>query len=187
MFYWATDRTYPQLKHHNVFLARDYRASFDRIFHDHTLPDDPSFYIHVPNRTDPTAAPSGCDNLMVLVPVGHLDPTIEQDWAALQGRARRAVLEKLAQEGITDLEQRLKFEVSYLPHDWQEMFNLAKGAAFGLGHNFMQVGYLRPHNRHDRYHNLYFVGASTHPGTGLPPVLLSARLMEKRILKEQPD
>lgn len=65
------------------------------------------------------------------------------------------------------------------------MYNLAKGAAFGLSHNFWQVGYLRPHNRHGRYRNLYFVGASTHPGTGLPIVLLSARLAVERILKEQ--
>jgi phytoene dehydrogenase-like protein len=64
------------------------------------------------------------------------------------------------------------------------MYNLAKGAAFGLSHNFMQVGYLRPHNRHHRYSNLYFVGSSTHPGTGLPMVLLSARLTTERILKE---
>jgi len=74
--------------------------------------------------------------------------------------------------------------VSYTPRDWFNVYNLAKGAAFGLSHNFMQVGYLRPHNRHHRYGNLYFAGSSTHPGTGLPMVLLSARLTTERILKE---
>ncbi len=185
MFYWGVDKVYPQLGTHNVFLADDYRTSFDRIFNDHLLPDEPSFYVHAPARTDPSASPAGQDTLMVLVPAGHLDAGIAQDWNELQARARSAVIRRLsASVGIADLEQHLKFEVSYTPRDWLSMYNLAKGAAFGLSHNFMQVGYLRPHNRHHRYSNLYFVGSSTHPGTGLPMVLLSARLTTERILKE---
>jgi phytoene dehydrogenase-like protein len=121
---------------------------------------------------------------MVLVPVGHLDEAAEQDWARLQTRARSEVLRRLADVGVTDLDQHLKFEVSYTPRDWLSMYNMAKGAAFGLGHDFFQVGYLRPQNRHRRYRNLYFAGGSTHPGTGLPLVLLSARLTTERILKE---
>lgn len=69
---------------------------------------------------------------------------------------------------------------------YRRIWNLAKGATFGLSHNVMQVGYLRPHNRHKRYKNLYFVGASTHPGTGVPIVLLSAMLIEERLKREQP-
>jgi phytoene desaturase len=184
MFYWGVDKVYPQLGHHNVFLAGDYRASFDRIFNDHTLPDDPSLYVHAPARTDPSAAPEGQDTLMVLVPVGHIDDAESQDWEALKAHARAATMQRLADVGVTDLEQHLKFEVSYTPHEWQTLYNLEKGAAFGLSHNFMQVGYLRPQNRHARYRNLYFAGASTHPGTGLPIVLLSARLTTERILKE---
>ena len=184
MFYWGVDRVYPQLFPHNVFLAGDYRASFDRIFQDYTLPDDPSFYVHAPARVDPDAAPPGQDTLMVLVPAGHLQEGIEQDWQAWQERARCTVLQGLKQVGVHDLEQHIKFEVSYTPHDWRSNYNLAKGAAFGLSHNFAQVGYLRPQNRHRRYGNLYFAGASTHPGTGLPIVLLSARLTTERILKE---
>lgn len=121
---------------------------------------------------------------MVLVPVGHIDDRARQDWSALQTQARAAVLARLAQQGMRDLEQHLKFEVSYTPRDWQSRYNLAKGAAFGLSHNFMQVGYLRPQNRHPRYRRLYFTGGSTHPGTGLPLVLISARLTTDRILKE---
>ena len=184
MFYWGVDKVYPQLGHHNVFLAGDYKASFDRIFEDHTLPDEPSFYVHAPARTDPTAAPPGEDTLMVLVPVGHLDEASSQDWPALQARARAAVFSRLADMGVTGLEKHLKFEVSYTPRDWLSLYNLAKGSAFGLSHNFTQVGYLRPQNRHKRYHNLYFAGASTHPGTGLPIVLLSAQLTTERILQE---
>ncbi|MBI5031235.1 MAG: phytoene desaturase [Chloroflexi bacterium] len=184
MFYWGVDKVYSQLGTHNIFLAGDYRASFDRIFKDHTLPDEPSFYVHAPARIDSTAAPAGQDTLMVLVPVGHLDDAANQDWSALQARARKTVLQKLEKLGASDLEQHIKFEVSYTPEDWQTQYNLAKGAAFGLSHNFMQVGYLRPQNRHPRYRNLYFAGSSTHPGTGLPLVLLSARLTTERILKE---
>lgn len=184
MFYWATDRTYPQFDVHNVFLSGDYRASFDRIFHDHTLPDQPSFYVHAPARVDPAAAPEGQDTLFVLVPVGHVDDHSAQDWDALAARSRSFVIRRLAELGVTDLEQHLKYEVTYTPREWMNIYNLAKGAAFGLSHNFWQVGYLRPHNRHARYRNLYFVGSSTHPGAGLPMALLSARLTTERILKE---
>jgi phytoene desaturase len=184
MFYWGVDRVYPQLGTHNVFLAGDYEGSFDRIFRDKSLPDEPSIYIHAPARVDPAAAPPGQDSLYALVPVGHLDEARGQEWPALQQQARTAVLRQLAGIGISDLESHLKFEFSYTPRDWQSRYNLARGAAFGLSHNFTQVGYLRPHNRHSRYQNLYFAGGSTHPGAGLPMVLLSARLTTERILKE---
>jgi phytoene dehydrogenase-like protein len=85
---------------------------------------------------------------------------------------------------VTDLQSHIKFEIVYQPKVWKERFNLVNGSAFGLSHNFTQVGYLRPQNRHKQYKNLYFTGASTHPGTGLPIVLLSAKLTTQRILKE---
>lgn len=205
MFYWAVrppgglevpggagpgtretlDTGLRKLLHHNVFLAdHQYRESFERIFRDHTLPDDPSFYICAPSRTDPSFVPAGGDSLMALVPIGHIDATKQQDSIALRDRARTSVLAGLEQMGIRGLSERLAFEETMGPPDYLEQLNLAKGAAFGLSHNFTQVGYLRPHNRHPRYANLYFVGASTHPGTGLPIVLLSARLVTERMLKE---
>lgn len=184
MFYWGVDRVVPQLDVHNVFLADDYRGSFDRIFKDHSLPDQPSFYVHAPARVDPSAAPPGQDTLFVLVPTGHLSEG--QDWQARRSQAREAVLSRLAEAGMPFLESQLKFEAAFTPHTWQSRYNLAKGAAFGLSHNFWQVGFLRPRNRHARYGNLYFTGSSTHPGTGLPMVLLSAKLTVERILKEMP-
>lgn len=133
----------------NFYSLGDYRLSFDRIFREHSMPNEPSFYINAPTRTDPSAAPPGEDSLMVLVPVGHLDDTRGQDWQTLRQRARATVLRRLAAEiGIGDLEDHLKFEISYTPLDWQGLYNLTKGAAFGLSHNFTQVGYLRPRNRH---------------------------------------
>lgn len=185
MFYWGVDKAYPQIAHHNVFLAGDYKTSFDKIFKQHELPEKPSFYVHAPARTDASAAPDGQDTLYVLVPVGHLDESNRQDWGALVARAREFVFERLAVElGADDLREHIKFEQVNTPITWKEQFNLQKGAAFGLSHNFMQVGYLRPQNRHAQFKNLYFAGASTHPGTGLPIVLLSARLTTERILQE---
>ena len=185
MFYWGVDKIYPQIAHHNVFLGGDYKASFDSIFDEHTLPDVPSFYIHAPARTDVTAAPIGQDTLYVLVPVGHIDGNSQQDWEELIDRARKTVFERLEKEmGITDIKDHIKFEIMNTPMTWKQKYNLEKGAAFGLSHNFWQVGYLRPRNKHAKIKNLYFTGASTHPGTGLPIVLLSARLTAERIMKE---
>jgi phytoene desaturase len=184
MFYWGLDTVYPQLGMHTVFLSGDYRAGFDRIFRDHALPVEPSVYVHAPARIDPSAAPPGRDTLLALVPVGHLDDEAIQDWDQLRAQARDAVLRRLAAIGVVDLEQHITAEFGYTPRDWRSIFNLARGAAFSLSHNVLQVGYLRPHNRHRRYRNLYFVGGSTHPGSGLPMVLLSAGLTTERILKD---
>jgi phytoene desaturase len=187
-FYWGVDRRYPQLEPHNLFLAGAYRQSFGHILQDHTMPEEPSFYLLAPARIDPSMAPEGQDTLMVVVPVGHINDAPRdrdsQDWDAIQQRARRFVLERLAQVGIYDLEEHIKFEVSYTPLDWQSRYNLTKGANLGLAHNLTQMGYLRPHNRHARYHNLYFVGASTHPGNGVATVLVSAHLTTERLLQE---
>ncbi|MCX6081656.1 MAG: phytoene desaturase family protein [Chloroflexi bacterium] len=189
MFYWAVDKQFPQIGLHNVFLAGDYKASFDQIFNDHKLPAKPSFYVHAPARVDAGAAPEGQDTLYVLVPVGHIDEDSQkpqQDWDEMVNRARENVFSRLEKDmGVSDLREHIKYEIINTPETWKEQFNLAKGAAFGLSHNFMQVGYLRPQNRHAQFKNLYFAGASTHPGTGLPIVLLSARLTTERILKEQ--
>lgn len=185
MFYWGVDNQYPQLMTHNLFVSGDYRYSMSQVFRDKSLPDEPNFYVHAPMRVDPTSAPPGQETLMVLVPCGRVDETRKQDFRALQSRARKSVLKRLCDIGITDLDQHLKFEISYTPRSWHSMYNISKGAAFGsLNHNFLQVGYLRPQNRHPRYHNLYFTGGSTHPGSGLPLTLISAKLTTERIFNE---
>jgi phytoene desaturase len=184
MFYWGLDKQYPQFGAHNLFLAEDYRQSLDRVLQDLTLSDEPTFYMHTPARVDPSLAPEGQDTLVVVMPVGHMNDTTPQDWAAVQKRARQLVLQRLAAIGADDLEEHIKFEVSYTPPDWLSRYNLTKGSILGLGHNLTQMGYLRPRNRHDRYRNLYFVGASTHPGSGLPAVLLSARFAAERVLQD---
>jgi phytoene desaturase len=184
MFYWGLDKQYPDLATHNLFLNGDYRQGFDAIFKNLTMPDEPNFYIHAPVRVDPSMAPIGHDTLVVAIPVGHINDKNPQDWSVIKSRARKFVLQRLAQVGLSDLESHIKFEVSGAPDDWQNRYNLTRGSTHGLSHKLTQMGYLRPHNRHHRYQNLYFVGASTHPGTGIPTVLVSARLVAERVLQD---
>lgn len=184
MFYWGLDKQYPGLGPHNLFLCGDYRQGFEDIFKRTSMPDEPNFYIHAPVRLDPSMAPAGHDTWYVAVPVGHIDDKISQDWAALQAKARKFILQRLAHLGFSDVEAHIQTEVSFLPGDWRDRYNLTRGSTHGLSHKLTQMAYLRPHNRHSRYHNLYFVGASTHPGTGVPTVLISARLAAERILEE---
>jgi phytoene desaturase len=183
-FFWGVDKTYSQLNPHTLFLADDYRANFDSIIRDLDLPANPCLYIHAPARLDPGMAPEGQDTLTAIVPVGHMSENGEQDWAAIRDRARRHVFRRLATLGITDLEEHLKFEVNFTPLSWRKRYNLRKGSTHGLCHNLTQLGYFRPRNRHSRYRNLYFVGASTHPGTGMPTAMVSGRLAAERIMDD---
>ncbi len=183
-FFWGVDKQLPSLPPHTLFLADDYRENFDSIINDLSIPDNPSLYVHAPARLDPSMAPPGEDTLIGIAPVGHLDETGEQDWKAIRRRARQAIFSRLAQRGITDLEDHIKFEVNFTPLSWRKRYNLVKGSTHGLCHNLTQLGIMRPSNRHPRYHNLYFVGASTHPGTGVPTTLVSARLTATRLLEE---
>jgi len=147
--------------------------------------DEPSFYIHAPTRIDPSMAPQGQDTLMIAIPIGHLEEDEEaQNWSEIKRQVKEYVLKRLERLGIDDLEEHLEFEINLTPEYWENRYNLTKGSAHGLSHDLLQMGYLRPHNRHRRYRNLYFVGASTHPGTGMPTVLVSARLVTERILRE---
>ncbi len=184
-FHWGVDKTYPQLRQHNVFLSDDFKIGLDMIFKEKSVSDNPSFYIHAPSRTDPTSAPPGHDTISVVVASGHLDKDFNQDWKAQKERTRAAVIRRLRKLGLEDLEEHIKFEICFTPEDWENACNISRGSVFGsLGHNIFQMGYFRPHNRHDKYKNLYFAGGSTHPGNGIPNVLISAKLVSERILKE---
>jgi phytoene desaturase len=183
-FFWGVDRPYPALGPHTLFLADNYRANFDEITRDLSVPANPSLYIHAPARLDPAMAPAGEDTLIAIVPVGHLHEREDQDWKALIQEARQAVFRRLELVGIADLDAHIKFETCFTPLSWRKRYNLVKGATHGLCHNLMQLGYFRPANRHRDYSNLYFVGASTHPGTGMPTALISGRLTALRMVED---
>ncbi len=185
-FHWGLDKVYPKLGHHSVFLADEFRDGLDRIFIDKTVTENPSFYVHAPVRTDKGAAPQDHDTISVVVGAGHVDKTKKQDWDLLKEKTRAAVIDRLKKFGLENIEDHIKFEICHTPENWESVCNITRGSVFGsVGHNILQTGYFRPHNRHDRYHNLYFVGGSTHPGNGIPNVLMSAKLVAERILKEE--
>lgn len=195
-FYWALDRQFPQLTAHNIFLADEYRESFDSIFKKQSLPDQPSFYVNVPSRVDPSAAPPGCDTIVVLCPVGHLmssaeggrgldiDPDNPQDWEALVSRARSAVLKDIETRTGAKIGPHIIKELLNTPATWKDAFNLDKGAILGLSHSFFNVLSFRPSTKHASINGLYFVGASTHPGTGVPIVLAGSRITSEQVLHD---
>lgn len=184
-FFWGIDRRLDGLGPHTLFLSDAYRKTFDEIDLQRTLPERPSIYVHAPSRLDPALAPPGQDTLTAIVPVGHLDPSGTQDWPALRDRARRAALDRLAQTQAGDITPFIKFETCFTPPTWRERFNLVHGSTHGLSHNLQQMGYFRPANRHPRIRNVYFVGASTHPGSGVPTAMISARLTARRVISDR--
>ncbi len=206
-FYWAIDRKMEALKAHNIFLAEDYRESFDSIFKKHLIPTEPSFYVNVPSRVDPSAAPEGTDAVVVLVPVGHLLSSSSgkhrgttlprekegldrdadastQDWEAMVALARSTVLRTVKARTGADLGPHIVHEEVNTPASWLDRFNLDRGAILGLSHSFFNVLSFRPKTKHPSIEGLFFAGASTHPGTGVPICLAGSKLVAEQILRE---
>lgn len=182
-FYWCMSRKMTEFSVHNIFLSESYKASFDQIFKDHLLPEEPSFYIHVPSQLDSTAAPEGKETMVVLVPVGHIVESNKDRFDELIKKARSQVIqlieERLKIKNFADL---IEGEMVNDPRTWREKFNLWQGSILGLAHSIPQVLFFRPSTRSHLFKNLYFVGASAHPGTGVPIVLCGAKLAERQIL-----
>lgn len=192
-FYWAMDSIIPKFQAHNVFLADDYKDSFDDIFKRQLIPKEPSFYVHVPTRVDDSAAPAGKDVIVVLVPCGHLlegeakaglNPQSQQDWDAMVAKARTAVFDTIKARLGVDIKSHIVNEMINTPAMWKDKFNLDKGAILGLSHSFFNVLSFRPNTKHDTIKDLYFVGASTHPGTGVPIVLAGSKITADQILDD---
>lgn len=195
-FYWSLKKKVPELSTHNIFLADKYRESFDDIFKRDRVPEDPSFYVNVPSRIDPSASPEGTDAVVVLVPAGHLAHSRgedadelpgkqELDWPDLVAQSRDRIIATIeARTGCANLKDLIIEESVNTPYDWEERFNLDKGAILGLGHGVFNVLAMRPRTRAKDVKNCFFVGASTHPGTGVPIVLAGAKLTCEQVLQE---
>lgn len=191
-FYWAMNRKIPELSAHNIFLADDFKESFDSIFKKHLIPTQPSFYVNVPSRIDPTASPPDTDAIVVLVPVGHLldntssspkAPQNKQDWESMLKTARSTVLSTIqSRTGASNLSSAISHEIINTPKTWQSLFNLDKGAILGLSHSFFNVLSFRPSTAHPSIADLFFVGASTHPGTGVPICLAGSKITAEQVL-----
>jgi phytoene desaturase (3,4-didehydrolycopene-forming) len=150
-FYWSINRKVPELDAHNLFLAEKYRESFDQIFNDHTLPDEPSFYVHVPSRVDSTAAPAGKDTLVVLIPTGTV--TIRKETFENDKQKYQQIVKFARKMAIATIEKRtniknfaslIENEICNDPWTWNRKFNLHSGSILGLSHTIMQVLWFRP-------------------------------------------
>jgi phytoene desaturase len=170
-----------KLGHHNYFLGSNFRGYADSIFTSSISPQKPYYYVNALSRSEPGSAPEGCENIFILCPVP--DRRFKMEWNDKN---------ELADNIIDDLSKRTGFDINsntlvkkiFTPIDWEEKFNLYRGSGLGLAHGMMQVGAFRPKNKDEYFPNLYYVGASTTPGTGLPMVIISSKLVTERIMND---
>jgi phytoene desaturase len=181
VIYFGTKRRYldSKLHHHNIILNGRYKGLLKDIFAARQLPDDFSLYLHMPTITDPTIAPAGCESFYVLSLVPNLGADI--DWATMAGPYRDRIMQFLEDNYLPDLQANIIAEHHIDPTHFQNTLNSYRGAAFSVKPSLMQSAWLRPHNRSEEFANLYFVGAGTHPGAGVPAVLSSGKIVANLI------
>ena len=178
LIYFGTDRTYPDLAHHSIILSERYKELLDDIFQHKFLAKDFSLYLHAPTRTDPSMAPPGHECFYVLSPVPHLGGNV--NWAMEKERYAEAILESL-ESVCPDLRKHIVSKLIMTPVDFENELDAYLGTAFQFEPVLTQSAWFRPHNLAEDVDGLYLVGAGTHPGAGMPGVLLSARALEKLI------
>ncbi len=169
------------LHHHNYFLGSNFREYAGKIFKNSISLDKPYYYVNVNSRHNPSCAPEGHESIFILCPVPDL--RFKPDWSDR---------EKLADNILADISERIGFDLKANlvsltikdPVDWEQEFNLYKGSGLGLAHDLNQIGGFRPKNFDEKFGNVFYVGASTIPGTGLPMTVISSRLVTDRIKKK---
>jgi phytoene desaturase len=181
MMYLGIDGQY-DLPHHLIHIAKEYEKNLDDIENKHVLSEDPSVYVQNASVTDPTLAPKGQSTLYVLSPVTHKTENV--NWGQEKDRFRQRVIKQMAKAGYTDVEKRIRYEKVITPADWDNRYEIHKGATFNLAHGLDQMLNLRPHNRFEDLDGMYLVGGGTHPGSGLPVIFESARISSKLLLDD---
>jgi phytoene desaturase len=176
VWYFGTNRQYPDVPHHMMLLGDRYKELLADIFKRKTLAKDFSLYLHRPTATDPSLAPAGCDTFYVLSPVPHLDSGT--DWASAAEGYRKSIAEALENSVLPGLQDCIVSSRVTTPQEFKDRLWSLKGAGFGLEPLLLQSAWFRPHNRSEDVAGLYMVGASTHPGAGVPGVLMSAKALE---------
>ncbi len=185
LLYLGVRKKYPQLLHHTLILSERYRSLVKDIFDRRILPDDFSMYLHVPSRTEAAMAPPGCESMYVLIPVTNLSGNV--DWEVTAEPFAQKVLDFLEHDfGLDGLQQAIEVKEIYSPLDFAEQRNSSSGAPWGLEPIFSQTAIFRPQNRSADLKGLYLVGASTHPGAGVPGVMLTAEATEWVIRQDFP-
>lgn len=175
--YFGTDRTWPELAHHSIILGPRYRELLEDIFERKLLADDFSLYLHAPTRTDPNLAPPGCEAFYVLSPVPNMQSGL--DWDRLGEPYFDKILDFLSEEQVPGLREHIVTRKHVTPRYFETTLRSYEGAAFGPEPRLTQSAYFRYHNRSEDVDGLYFVGAGTHPGAGMPGVLCSAKVLER--------
>lgn len=172
LLYIGTRRQYPQLEHHTLILTERYEELLDDIFDEKIVPEDFSMYLHAPTRTDPGMAPPGCESMYILIPVANNQSGV--DWSEMGPRFAERVMDFLEEWGLEDLREMTDVLHVFTPDDFETELNATWGNAFAIEPKLFQTAWFRPQNRSEDVEGLYLVGAGTHPGAGVPGVILSA-------------
>ncbi len=181
LLYLGAKGTFPHLEHHNLLFSKNWDANFKSIFGGKKFPKDPSMYVCNPNKTDPTVAPKGHENLFVLVPIA---PGVHYNDVQLESFIDQTLETLETSMHMTNLREKIVYKKSFCVNDFETTYNTFKGSALGLAHTLRQTAIFRPRNQHKNIHNLLYVGANTVPGIGLPMCLISAELAYKRIVND---
>jgi phytoene desaturase len=177
LWYFGTNRQYPDVAHHTIALGPRYRGLLRDIFGRKTLSKDFSLYLHRPTATDPSLAPAGCDAFYALSPVPNLDG--KTDWTKEAESYRQSIQKELEAMLLPDLGKHVVSSKVLTPIDFRDRLLALRGAAFGLEPVLLQSAWFRPHNKSEDVAGLYLVGAGTHPGAGVPGVLSSAKVLDR--------
>ncbi|WP_438444864.1 phytoene desaturase family protein [Gorillibacterium sp. sgz5001074] len=183
MLYLGVNRKV-QLPHHTVLFAEDYRRNVEDITQRGVLSEEPSLYVHNPGLLDPTLAPPGKSALYVLVPVPNLSADVS--WPEQRERFRSLVLDRLEREPeLAGLRDDIEEERIITPQDWQDDLDVYRGAVFNLAHSLDQMLAFRPRNRFEEVQRCWLVGGGTHPGSGLPTIIESAKISCAMLLESR--
>jgi phytoene desaturase len=173
VFLWGVRGRHPPLAMHNILFSEDYRREFASLFDRLEPPDDPTVYIAITSRVDSDHAPEDGENWFVLLNMPHLAEG--QNWQEAVDRTRRAVLARLGRAGI-DVSGAIATEQVWTPEDFQRQYGSNRGSIYGISSNSRSAAFRRPPNRSRELEGLFFAGGSTHPGGGIPLVLLSGKM-----------
>ncbi|HXG99869.1 MAG TPA: phytoene desaturase [Sphingomicrobium sp.] len=173
VLHFGLEGIFPEIAHHTILFGPRYKELLSDIYDRGTLASDPALYLHHPTATDPSMAPAGCSTFYALAPVPHLGKA-EIDWEAEGERYAETIIDVIEQRLIPDIRSRIRTRFHYSPADFQSDLFAHLGSAFSLEPVLWQSAWFRTHNRDDVIRNLYFVGAGTHPGAGIPGVVASA-------------
>jgi phytoene desaturase len=180
LFYVGFDKKVKNIEHHNLFFDTDFEKHAEEIYDDPQWPSEPLFYVNFPSVTDPTMAPEGCETGFFLVP---LAPDLE-DTQSLRDQYFDIILGRLQERTGQNLENNIIFKQSFCVNDFKEQYNSYKGNAYGMANTLLQTAFLRPGLKSKKVKDLYFTGQLTVPGPGVPPSLISGKLVSELINKK---